>query len=127
MTARSLEGFPVLHTERLVLRLPKEDDAPALLTIKRDAPKAEDLGTDLWRGLPEAQSFVQNFEQRWTKDIGIGWGIALRSAPGQLIGSSQLHSPESWSHSVQIDYELHVVIGGMATRPRPCAPCSRTA
>ena len=108
MTERTLADFPVLHTARLTLRLPTKMDAEALLAVKRDAPDAQDLGDDLWEGLPEAERYVENFEARWIKDIGIGWGIALQSAPDRLIGSCQLHSPESWSHSVQLDYELHV-------------------
>ena len=37
------------------------------------------------------------------------WGqVTLRSAPEKLIGTSQLHSPDEGSRSVQIDYELYV-------------------
>lgn len=108
MSDRPLDSFPVLHTERLILRLPTKEDAQDLWFIKRDAPDAGDYGDAYWKGIEDGERFVVNFEKRWTKDVGIGWGFALQSSPERLIGTSQLHTPDEGALSIQIDYELHV-------------------
>lgn len=83
--------FPQLQTPRLLLREIVDADAPALLRIHGDGAHMRWFGADPISTLEQAQQLVALFASwRRQPNPGTRWGLALREAPGQLVGSCGL-------------------------------------
>lgn len=99
-----MSDFPVLKTERLILREIVAIDAAAIFAIHGDANVMRYFGADPMSELAQAAALIETFA-RWRADenSGIRWGIEHN---GQLIGSCGLfHWNHAW-HSAMVGYEL---------------------
>jgi len=84
------QSFPILETERLMLRELVEVDAPALFEYYREPEFTKFISFDTHTSIEPTKRFIA-----WTSDIygqkdGIRWGIQLKEA-NQLIGTTGLH------------------------------------
>lgn len=83
--------FPVLQTERLVLRRIVAADVPALFQIFSD-----EVVMRFWSSLPmaepaEAENLVRRIDENWNAARGIEWAITLRGGDGTLVGKCGFH------------------------------------
>jgi ribosomal-protein-alanine N-acetyltransferase len=84
------DPFPVLHTERLVLRELVEDDADDLLRIHGDAAHMRWFGTDPITTIDDARDLVRKFTAlREQANPGARWALTLKGDP-RLIGTCSL-------------------------------------
>ena len=99
-----MSEFPVLTTERLMLREIVAADAKALFAIHGDVEVMRYFGADAMVELAQAQTLIAAFANwRGDENSGIRWGIELN---GQLIGTCGLFR---WNHtwrSAMVGYEL---------------------
>jgi ribosomal-protein-alanine N-acetyltransferase len=79
--------FPLLQSERLVLRDLRPQDAPAVLRIFGDDEVTRYYDLDTFTDLAQAENLIERFQQRYLNQIGIRWGIALNNAEDDLIGT----------------------------------------
>lgn len=98
--------FPVLETQRLLLREIVPADAPALFAIHGDADLMRWFGNDPLRDLAGAEGLVSLFAG-WRKapNPGVRWGIEARDRPG-LVGSCGLFAWHRAWRKCAIGYEL---------------------
>jgi ribosomal-protein-alanine N-acetyltransferase len=99
-----VSDFPVLRTERLILREIVAADAAALFAIHGNANVMRYFGADPMTELAQAQELITAFANwRGEAQSGIRWGI---EHDGQLIGTCGLfHWNHAW-HSAMVGYEL---------------------
>ncbi|KXZ67792.1 GNAT family N-acetyltransferase [Acinetobacter venetianus] len=98
--------FPILSTERLLLREIVMDDAPQLFEIYSNAEAMRWFGADPIRSISEAQKYVQIFaDWRTHPNPATRWGIQTQESD-QLIGTCGLFKWEPDWRKCRIGYEL---------------------
>ncbi|WP_336246373.1 GNAT family protein [Sporosarcina cyprini] len=79
--------FPVLETERLLLREVTKEDAPAIFRYLSDAEVMKYYGLLPFTHVSEAGEEIEWYRSIFENGTGIRWGITLKSQPEQVIGS----------------------------------------
>lgn len=102
-----LRPFPVLTTERLLLREFDLADVPAVFDILRLAEVNEWLETNPLLSLEEAEARVRARMGLFQNGMGFRWAITLRDCPDQVIGSCGYFSVRRGTQTVETGYELH--------------------
>lgn len=98
--------FPVLETERLVLREIIDGDAEYLFMNFSNKDIMKYYGSDLMENREEAFQLIHSFRTNFLENRGYRWGIQIKGEKG-LIGTIGFHA---WSHKnkrAEIGYELH--------------------
>ncbi len=78
--------FPVLRTERLILREIVPSDAPALLKICGDLRVTRLNSGKPMELLEEARDLIDQCQQAFVDHRRLDWGIVLKDHPVELIG-----------------------------------------
>ena len=99
--------FPVLTTDRLLLREFCLEDAPAVFDIFRREDVNEWLETPIMQSIEDAEARVRGRIGLFNDGMGFRWAIALRENPAQLIGSCGFFSLRRGTQTVEAGYELH--------------------
>jgi ribosomal-protein-alanine N-acetyltransferase len=82
-----MADFPVLHTQRLILRELTAQDAEAVFAIHSDAQAMRWFGTDPITTPDEARRLIELFANwRTAPNPGIRWGLQT-TVGGRLVGS----------------------------------------
>ncbi|MDO7905044.1 GNAT family N-acetyltransferase [Paenibacillus sp. JX-17] len=98
--------FPVLHSERLVLRELSSEDHEEVFGIFSNPDVTRYYGQDPFTRLEEADRLLQFFASAWTGERGIRWGIQRKSSPG-LIGTIGFNAWSPKHKRAELGYELH--------------------
>lgn len=99
-----MKAFPVLETERLVLRRITPDDATDIFAIFSNPDVTRYYDLDTFTRPAQAKDLIHRHEVQFEKDAGIRWGIALKDAP-RLIGTAGV-GWQRWNFSAILGYEL---------------------
>ena len=103
--ANVFEGFPILETERLILRQIHAADAEAVYEVLSDELVAEFYDDDPFPAVSDALDQIEVWERIYQRHWGIRWGIELKSGGG-LIGSCGYYAIHSLHRRTGIGYEL---------------------
>lgn len=98
--------FPVLETERLLLRSLSEEDAPDILFLRSDARILTYLLKEPATTLKEARDFINQVNAGIDANDAILWGIALKENPGRIIGTICIWQIKKEDHCAEIGYVL---------------------
>ena len=111
MTNNPPEGdginFPVLHTERLLLREFQEQDATAVFEIFRREDVDRFVGGERMQSFAEAEERVKTRLNLFRNRMGVRWAITLLGNPTQLIGSCGYFNLRKGTETREMGYELH--------------------
>lgn len=102
-----MADFPILTTERLILREFRPDDAPAVFAIFSREVVTRYHNLERMQSPAEAQALVERRLALWTDGIGARWAIALGAQPAASIGSCGYYNANAVSRSIEIGFELH--------------------
>jgi ribosomal-protein-alanine N-acetyltransferase len=94
-------SFPVLETDRLILRALNNDDAEALLKLRSDEQVNLYLDRPPTKALADAQGFIDKI----VKAGALYWIISLKNSPG-LIGTICLWNFDAEKSMMEMGYEL---------------------
>jgi ribosomal-protein-alanine N-acetyltransferase len=101
-----MSAFPVLETDRLLLREIVALDAPTLLAIHGDAEAMRWFGSDPITDLQQAETLVETFAAwRQLPNPGTRWGIQEK-LNNKLVGSCGLFRWNRGWKSCVVGYEL---------------------
>ena len=95
--------FPVLQTERLILRDLEPQDAADVLVFRGD-PYVQRYNSRPLKDLSEALDFIQEHDAMYLRQDGILWGVTLKG-PGRVIGSVGF-GQWSYSNRAMLGYDL---------------------
>src|SRR5687767_2662872 len=84
--SQAFAAFPILETERCILRAPTFEDTPDLLRIWSDAQVSRYLGRPPMTSRDQADQHIQMLHADFEQQIAITWAITNRS-DGCLIGT----------------------------------------
>jgi ribosomal-protein-alanine N-acetyltransferase len=107
MTAETaFTSFPVLLTDRLVLRQMRSTDAPAIFKIFSNPDVVEFGSTPLFSSLADAESYTQRAQNGYDMRQSLRWGVTLQGE-NIVIGTCGLHHFGRGFHCVETGYNLH--------------------
>ncbi|MDM5332142.1 GNAT family protein [Ureibacillus composti] len=97
--------FPVLETERLVLRRITEADAGSVLSYLSDEDVMKYYGLTPFQTIDDALAEVDWYDKIFSEETGIRWGITIKGQD-EVIGSCGFHRMVSQHHRSEIGFEL---------------------
>ncbi|WP_409274523.1 GNAT family N-acetyltransferase [Neobacillus sp. SCS-31] len=98
--------FPLLETDRLILREIGKEDAAAIFACFSNEDVVRFYGQERLETVEQAEGFVEFFAKNYHEKRGIRWGIELKGANG-LIGTIGFNAWSPKHKRAEIGYELH--------------------
>ncbi len=97
--------FPVLHTDRLVLRELTVNDAQAILNCFSNPDVLRHYGQNSLTSLDQVRLIINNFSKSYEEKCGIKWGIELKGQAG-IIGTIGFQEWSTEHKRAEISYAL---------------------
>lgn len=97
--------FPVLNTDRLMLRELKINDAQAILNCFSNPDVLRHYGQNPLTSLDQVKHIINNFSKNYDEKRGIKWGIELKGQEG-LIGTIGFQEWSTEHRRAEISYAL---------------------
>lgn len=97
--------FPILETERCILRRPDPDQAEPFFRLWSSAEVARYLGRPPFTTMDEVSQRLEEFRERFEMQTSITWAITDR-ATGALIGTAMLLHILPLHHRAELGYDL---------------------
>lgn len=106
MLTLNFSPFPVLETERLLLRKPELTDSPQVFKMRSDETAMKFLDKPIQKDESEAVALIQLLLDNLDKNNGITWAISLKEDPSLLIGTIGLWRMIPEHYRSEIGYML---------------------
>lgn len=97
--------FPILTTDRFILRKLLLSDAPVIYKLRSDDEVARLTGKKPYTSLDEATSYIKKIDQMINHKECIFWGISYKNSTA-LIGTICFWNFDIPNETVEIGYEL---------------------
>ena len=97
--------FPILYTERLILRQLKAEDAEALVLLRKDASMHQYSDNRRAQSLEEIKTFITDINQSVKENVELFWSIELKSEKA-VIGTFCLWNIEQYKRTGEIGYQI---------------------
>ncbi len=104
-------SFPILTTQRLVLRRFTDADTADLFEMRSDANVMQYIGRPLCKTLDDALRLIKVIDDLLAANNGITWCICLKDDP-KFIGSIGFWRIEKENHRAEIGYLLNPAYQG---------------
>jgi ribosomal-protein-alanine N-acetyltransferase len=101
----SFNPFPVLNTERLVLRRLTPADADEVFQMRRDETLMQYVARPIAKTLEDALGLIQSVDEGIEKNQSINWGITLKGED-KVIGVVGIVRTTPEHHRAEIGYLL---------------------
>jgi ribosomal-protein-alanine N-acetyltransferase len=106
MLELNFNPFPILETERLVLRRTVLDDAKDYFFL-RSSPKAmKHICKPLHTSIEDTKNMIYKINEMISFNDGISWAVCLKT-DNKMIGSVSFHRIEKEHYRAEIGYMLH--------------------
>lgn len=99
--------FPILTTNRLLLRRIVATDANTILFLRSDEEVMQFIDKEKIKNVGEAVSLIQQIDNLINSNDGITWAICLSDQPDELIGTIGLWRIIKEHYRAEIGYMLH--------------------
>lgn len=100
-----MKSFPVIETERLVLRKPTYDDVEPLYDLSQDEDVMLYYGKEPYTKLEQSKKEVDWFLKIWKEETGTRWIISLKGGE-DFIGEIGFYEYEKKHKKAEIGYKL---------------------
>jgi ribosomal-protein-alanine N-acetyltransferase len=98
--------FPLLVTDRLVLRQLKMEDDQEIFFLRSDETVNKYLVSPIAKSIRDAQDFIQKINSGVANSEWIYWGLTLKYS-NKLIGTICIWNIEREEYKAEIGYVLH--------------------
>lgn len=106
MLTLNFNPFPVLSTERLLLRNVEQKDVREVFFLRSDEKVLEYLDRPKARSMEEAYAWIQKISEIQNNNEGINWAITMKDAE-TLIGTICFWNITKEHYRAEIGYSLH--------------------
>ncbi|MDG2432821.1 GNAT family N-acetyltransferase [Flavobacterium sp.] len=106
MVHLNFNPFPILSTERLVLRRVTEADVQEMFVLRSDTEIMKYIPRPLATNFEEAIEHIKSIDEKIESSEGINWGITLKGND-TLIGVAGFYRISPENHRAEIGYILH--------------------
>ena len=97
--------FPVIHTERLLLREMVDEDLHEIFALRSDPKVIRYIDRAAASSLDEIRQFIAMIKEAQRTNNGICWAITLKDDP-KLIGTFDIWRIDKQHHRAEIGYAL---------------------
>ncbi|MEW8987804.1 MAG: GNAT family N-acetyltransferase, partial [Bacillus sp. (in: firmicutes)] len=97
--------FPVIETERLILRQITKDDAEDIFKYLSDENVMKYYGLEPFKSIDEAMEEIGWYQSTFDEGSGVRWGITLKGH-GKVIGSCGFLNKVPQHYRSEIGFEL---------------------
>ena len=101
----AVDKFPIIETDRLVLRQITKDDAADIFTYLSDEKVMQYYGLEPFKSIEEALEEIEWYQSIFDENSGIRWGITLKGH-GKVIGSCGFLNKVPQHYRSEIGFEL---------------------
>ena len=98
--------FPILETERLLLREIIKEDAQSIYNCFSNNDVTRYYGLDTLTSIEQAEQFVDLFSKNYIEKRGIRWGIEIKDKEG-IIGTIGFNAWSPKHKKAEIGFELN--------------------
>lgn len=98
--------FPILETDRLVLREITKEDAEGIFDCFSNDKVTRFYGQETLESIEQAERFVDFFSKNYNEKKGIRWGIERKGTKG-IIGTIGFNAWFPKHKRAEIGYEIH--------------------
>jgi ribosomal-protein-alanine N-acetyltransferase len=105
MSNTSTTSFPILSTERLILRQLAISDEQEIFSLRSDSEINKYLDRQISNTIDDARAFINKINEHISKNESVYWAITLRGN-NKLIGTICLFSFSIENDKCEIGYEL---------------------
>ena len=98
--------FPVIETERLLLRRIEKKDAAAIYIFRREPEVMRYIGKPTAQSEKEVKELIYKIDDGIKNNASIAWGITLKNEK-EVIGTIGYHRIEKEHYRAEIGYMLH--------------------
>ncbi|ARF16197.1 GNAT family N-acetyltransferase [Sporosarcina ureae] len=98
--------FPILETDRLILRELTNEDAEGIFACFTNEDVTRFYGQETLKSVVEAEKIVDIFSKNYREKRGIRWGIELKKNKG-IIGTIGFNAWLPKHKRAEIGYEIH--------------------
>lgn len=106
MLTLDLSSFPILRTERLLLRAPHMGDASALFTMRSDERTMQYIGRRRATTQADAEELLQRIRTEQETNTGISWAIT-RHGDDTMIGTIGYYRIKFEHYRGEVGYMLN--------------------
>lgn len=103
--------FPVITTERMILRQTVMTDVEEVYFLRSDATLQTYIDRDPARSTDEAKAFIQMITDNLDNNVGISWAMTLKGED-KLMGSIAIWRIDREHYRGEIGYVLHPAYQG---------------
>lgn len=107
MLTLNFKEFPLLTTDRLVLREHSMADAPTLFKLRTTEEVMHFIHRERPKTIQDIETFIASFNEGFKQGQHIAWVIALKENPKQMIGSIGYWRTDLANHRAEMGYMLH--------------------
>jgi [ribosomal protein S5]-alanine N-acetyltransferase len=100
-----LKEFPIIETERLILREATKADADDMLTYLSDPIVVKHMGLEPFQSVEDVFDEIGWYQSIVVEGTGMRWGITLKDA-GRVIGSCGFLNRVLKHHRAEVGFEL---------------------
>ena len=105
MLTVDLSQFPVINTQRLLLKEITLQDAADLLAIRGNIDAMRYIDRPLARTIEDAETLIHSMDGFLKNNVGISWGICLKE-DARLIGTIGFWNIDTTNHRAEFGYML---------------------
>ncbi len=98
--------FPVLQTERLLLRRMLMQDDEALFLLRTEEAANKYLDREKPTAVEQVHQLVNKIDDGIRNNTAISWAIALKENPDEMIGTISYHKTDAAHHRAEIGYMI---------------------
>ena len=106
MLSLNFSPFPVITTDRLILRETRPEDVNEIYFLRSDPSVLQYSDRDPCRSTEEAAEFISKIRDAAAANEGISWAVTLKGSD-KLIGSPGIWRVDTAHHRGEIGYVLH--------------------
>ncbi|MFI5451650.1 GNAT family N-acetyltransferase [Pedobacter sp. UC225_61] len=107
MLQLNFPSFPVLETERLLLREHALTDADTLFALRTNENVMRFIDRERPKTVKDIETFIATFNDGFKQGQHLAWVIALKENPTQMIGSIGYWRANLANYRAEIGYMLH--------------------
>ena len=102
----NFDPFPLLTTERLVLRQMNNDDANEIYFLRSDDEMLKYVGRPKATSIEEIMKWMEMVNDALARNEGVSWAVTLKNEP-RLIGIISFWRIDKQHHRAETGYVLH--------------------
>lgn len=106
MLQLNFNSFPILETERLILRDHCITDANALFALRNNDDVMRYIDRENPKNLEETEAKIKLMQDGFNNKTSIAWVIALKENPNEMVGEVGYYRTDLANHRAEIGYML---------------------